>query len=261
MLSLSHHTAVREATAFGMLLLGCWGLRCRFGHVAQSTASACRIFGPPQSQLGTSCPSLKKRNTTKLRVNGSSLRTAMLPNSIRHPDWLSWAAGSSALGLLTLSCPIYQELSTVAVFCSHLAAALADRENSTAINFCTLPAYRTGPPLWPIPRGAVLGLKKGCARSTAYQLRVVGNKCSASVLPLPRRSPPPHRCLPLALKNRRLRAALRMVAAETEAAPTTTGPSPVGGPLRVGMFGGGTVGGGVYEICEEVREGKWPSPS
>lgn len=37
---------------------------------------------------------------------------------------------------------------------------------------------------------------------------------------------------------------------------TTTGPSPAGGPLRVGMFGGGTVGGGVYEICEQVRGGK-----
>lgn len=47
-----------------------------------------------------------------------------------------------------------------------------------------------------------------------------------------------------------------MVAAEAEAAPTTTGPSPIGGPLRVGMFGGGTVGGGVYEICEQVRATK-----
>lgn len=56
--------------------------------------------------------------------------------------------------------------------------------------------------------------------------------------------------------RRRQRAALRMVAAETEAAApaTTTGPSPVGAPLRVGMFGGGTVGGGVYEICEQVTE-------
>eukprot|EP00903_Cladosiphon_okamuranus_P008721 g8353.t1 len=54
--------------------------------------------------------------------------------------------------------------------------------------------------------------------------------------------------------RRRMRAAPRMVAAETEAAPTTTGPSPIGGPLRVGMFGGGTVGGGVYEICEQDKK-------
>lgn len=42
----------------------------------------------------------------------------------------------------------------------------------------------------------------------------------------------------------------------TEAEPTvvsTTGPSPPGAALRIGMFGGGTVGGGVYEICEQVR--------
>lgn len=52
---------------------------------------------------------------------------------------------------------------------------------------------------------------------------------------------------------RRLRDALRMVTAGTEvAAPAAVGPSPIGGPLRVGMFGGGTVGGGVYEICEQV---------
>ncbi|CAM9187290.1 unnamed protein product [Ectocarpus sp. 6 AP-2014] len=59
-----------------------------------------------------------------------------------------------------------------------------------------------------------------------------------------------------AVERRRLRAALRMVAAETEAAApaTTTGPSPVGAPLRVGMFGGGTVGGGVYEICEQDKK-------
>ncbi|CBJ26029.1 Homoserine dehydrogenase [Ectocarpus siliculosus] len=59
-----------------------------------------------------------------------------------------------------------------------------------------------------------------------------------------------------AVERRRLRAALRMVAAEKEAAApaTTTGPSPVGAPLRVGMFGGGTVGGGVYEICEQDKK-------
>ena len=45
-----------------------------------------------------------------------------------------------------------------------------------------------------------------------------------------------------------------MVATEAEvAAPSAVGPSPIGGPLRVGMFGGGTVGGGVYEICEQVK--------
>lgn len=59
----------------------------------------------------------------------------------------------------------------------------------------------------------------------------------------------------LCLSLRRLRSALRMVAAETEvAASSATGASPIGGPLRIGMFGGGTVGGGVYEICEQARE-------
>lgn len=49
-----------------------------------------------------------------------------------------------------------------------------------------------------------------------------------------------------------------MVGAETEVAPTSaTGPSPVGAPLRIGMFGGGTVGGGVYEICEQVWGTVW----
>ncbi|CAM9641461.1 unnamed protein product, partial [Ascophyllum nodosum] len=50
-------------------------------------------------------------------------------------------------------------------------------------------------------------------------------------------------------------AALGMVAAETkETKPSVTGPSAAGAPLRIGMFGGGTVGGGVYEICEQDKK-------
>lgn len=64
----------------------------------------------------------------------------------------------------------------------------------------------------------------------------------------------PRRRLLVCCTFRRLQAALRMGAAETTEVATSTakGPSPIGGPLRVGMFGGGTVGGGVYEICEQV---------
>lgn len=45
-----------------------------------------------------------------------------------------------------------------------------------------------------------------------------------------------------------------MVAAEAAASTASvTGPTGQGEPLRIGMFGGGTVGGGVYEICEQVK--------
>lgn len=66
---------------------------------------------------------------------------------------------------------------------------------------------------------------------------------------------PPFRflVLPLSIVLRRLRAVLRMVTAKAEtAAKPATGPSRLGTPLRIGMFGGGTVGGGVYEICEQA---------